>query len=529
MDRTNAIAKLKAAQELRRRHRKAPLFYWKPHEKQLELLDAFITGQYRTGIFTGGNRTGKTTVLAYIALCWMHGYWFHLLPDSAKVTCQNGSYPNRDQVPSECWVRRSDGVTARAARNVQFVTGLSLDKGVGTVFWGKIEELMPEGFATFEGNHLKRGALSVPIQLRLSCGGTLRMGSAEQNAMMFEGSSNDIAIFDEPVRKAVFTAVWRGLIDHYGPFAMGFTPLGEHAAWVYREFIASKKSDAFHVVASQSDNPHLNKTALEEFESGADFTDEELAARKHGEFGFLTHRAFPTFARKTHVIDQFVPPKHWPRIMSCDPANRRPFFFIWLAWDAKNETWIVYREWPTGTPYMKMRTGDHTMADYASLIRTQEGQEKIQTRYLDPRFGPAEYSVKGQKMSSVLDDFAKYGLYFETRIEGIARIETGIIAIRELLSWNRHAPLDEFNKPKLLITENCINMIDALENYSFVPPKQRDENTLDEKTAEAFKDPIDALRYAVLPGPPLRFDRQELGIVGSGALVQENSWGLEDL
>jgi hypothetical protein len=343
--------------------------------------------------------------------------------------------------------------------------------------------------------------------------------------MAFEGADHDMALFDEPVPKAVYTAVWRGLIDRTGAWLMGFTPLGPNCAWVHREFVLGGPDYIRRVTASQSDNPHLDSKALAQFREGADFNDEERAARERGEFGHLTHRAFPTFRRGVHVIPPFTPPRDWPILLSVDPAHRRPFFMVWMAWDAVRSTWIVFREFPHGVSFMGMRTSSMTIQDYANTIRSMEGARPADGRLLDPRFGPAEYSIKGQRLTSVLEDFGNLGLIFECQIPGIASIETGVAKIRELLAHDRQLSVSATNRPHLLVTEDCTNVIEAFENWSFVPPAAREELRLDEKYCEPFKDPIDVVRYAVLYGPPA-VAGQARHLVDPAKLAAENDFGL---
>jgi hypothetical protein len=163
----------------------------------------------------------------------------------------------------------------------------------------------------------------------------------------------------------------------------------------------------------------------------------------------------------------------------------------------------VYREYPHSVPYQSIRQSTFSVLDYTTLIRNMEGDEEIYNRKIDPKFGVAEYAIKGQKQTSVVDDFARYGMHFDPRVPGSARIETGIMQLRALLAYDSKRPIDAFNHPHLLVSADCTNVIDAFMNYSFVPPDARDDSVLDEEFLEAWKDPIDCLRYGVADGPPL--------------------------
>jgi hypothetical protein len=502
--RNDIIATLQARDELRRRRKEAPLRHFEPHAKQGDFFAALR--DVRGAMMVGGNRSGKTMAHACMILAVLYGYRIWEVPD--LVLTDEGDYPPREKVDPKYWIRRPDGVPIRMPSTILSVTGLTLEKGIGTIMWPALEALLPIGVKKHADFHVRRGAFSVPIRVTLPNGSEVRFGSIQQGSMTFEGANYTAAGFDEPPDRPCFTAVWRGLIDQYAPWWMTFTPLGANSPWIYNEFVSSERNDVKVVYVAQSDNPHLPQDALKEFEEGVQFSEEDLQARKFGRFGFLTHRAFPTFDPQVHVIESFTPPSSWPRVCTCDPANRRPFFFAWLAWDPRREDWHVYREYPSGTPYMKIRSSNLTVRDYASIVRNMEGGEQIARRWIDPRFGPAEYSVKGQRMTSVVDDFGEFGLYFDPEVPDTGAIETGIVRLRELLSYNEEQAnteggLTEFNRPHLYVHDSCINVIDGFTNLSFVPPDARKEDVLPEKVLEAYKDPIDAIRYAVLGGPPV--------------------------
>jgi hypothetical protein len=100
-----------------------------------------------------------------------------------------------------------------------------------------------------------------------------------------------------------------------------------------------------------------------------------------------------------------------------------------------------------------------------------------------------------------------------------------VAKIRELLAHDRQLPISATNRPHLLVTEDCTNVIEAFENWSFVPPAAREELRLDEKYCEPFKDPIDVVRYAVLYGPPA-VAGQARHLVDPAKLAAENDFGL---
>lgn len=470
--------------------------------------------------FIAGNRVGKTYEHGVVTIEHSYGYRVSEVPD-LKPLPSTGDYPPRENIPPEYWIRRPDGVPLTMPTRHLSVSGLSLERGIGAILWPTIERFIPPVIQ--KQLSIAKGSLGVPIRVAFPDGRVIRFGSELQGSFAFEGDQYTSVGVDEPISKAVWTSIWRGMTDHYAPFWWTFTPLGDYAPWVYRQFILEKRENVGVVYADQRDNPYLSDEALSEFEQGVEFSEEEEQARRHGRFGFLTHRAFPTFDPAVHVIEPPSLPLSWPRILACDPANRRPFFFTWLAWDAKRDTWIVYREYPHGVPYQSIRQSTFSPLDYATMIRNMEGDEKIYNRKIDPKFGVAEYAIKGQKQTSVVDDFARYGMHFDPRVPGSSRIETGILQLRTLLAYDTQRPIDHFNHPHLLVSAECQNVIDAFMNYSFVPPNARDDSVLEEEFLEAFKDPIDCLRYAVADGPPVGQLNRQTSYISDRVFAEANN------
>ena len=66
-------------------------------------------------------------------------------------------------------------------------------------------------------------------------------------------------------------------------------------------------------------------------------------------------------------------------------------------------------------------------------------------------------------------------------------IEDGLQALQTKMAYNRKAPMDSLNRPHFYVSERCQNIITAIQEYTA-------EGGLD----EAWKDPIDVLRYAAI-------------------------------
>jgi hypothetical protein len=213
VSRDDKIKTVLALQEIERRKTVAPLLYWKPHDRQKEVFSA--TSTHRVVIFGGGNRSGKSSALAARAIAICYGY--HPWDVPGLQLTESGDYPPREHVPSEYWIRRADGLPMRSPPEILLVTGLSMQKGIGAILWPKLQDYLPRAVLASPDFKSAKGPYGVPIRAELPNGAVIYFGSAEQSPMMFEGTSYDAALFDEPLPRSHFAPVWRGLTDYYGP------------------------------------------------------------------------------------------------------------------------------------------------------------------------------------------------------------------------------------------------------------------------------------------------------------------------
>ena len=167
----------------------------------------------------------------------------------------------------------------------------------------------------------------------------------------------------------------------------------------------------------------------------------------------------------------------------------------------------IYREWPDRDTYgawaefgkpMNGRNGQskwrpgpamkglgYGIKDYVELInREEEDDGEIMERIIDPRMGAAKYAdTTGQ--SSIIQD-----LYDQDMVcipaPGL-EIEDGLSSLMGLMAYDETKDIDAMNRPHFMVSERCGNIIGALGEY-----------TGDDGKNEAWKDPIDVLRYGAV-------------------------------
>lgn len=524
MSREDRLKYLLTMQEMERRKRSAPLFYYKPHEGQQAFHDAVKT--HRIVILHSGNRFGKSHASAAETIAWIYGYRVWEVPD-LKLTSE-GDYPARTEIPPEYWVRTVNDVPVILPTRFFCISGLGARQGISTVMWPKIESMLPPAVLRHPDFSITRAA-GIPIQVRfpreLSTGGAeMIFGSGDQEVKQYEGGDFTAVGIDEPPKRAFWPPIWRGLTDRHGSIWFTCTPTGPNAPWLYEEFIAKDREDVSvkAIAGSIHQNPHISKQSKKEFLDGGGFSEEERGARESGKWQFLSHLAFPMFDPDVHVVPSCSPPSGWVRGLAIDPAHRRPFMMVWAAFGPDGEV-LIYREYPDGD-HSKMRTSLLTVPDYIREIHSRELGERIDFRCLDPRFGAAHPRIKGEVHTSIQDDFASHGMYFDCRLEGTEREEIGIERVRQLLRWDRKSGLSVLNRPKLRVMRKCPNVISALSLSNFAPPGTRDPDILPEKLLERHKDARDCVRYLVLyPFMPYNSNPDELSYISPRELEEENS------
>lgn len=216
---------------------------------------------------------------------------------------------------------------------------------------------------------------------------------------------------------------------------------------------------------------------------------------------------FPSFSRELNVVrHEDIPfirnPEQNPvsQYMVLDPAGRKKWFMTWIAVDP-SDTWWVYREWPdVGIgDWAEWRAGKwlegpgarrdgvvEGVTQYVDLIMQQERdmRESMVLRLIDSRLGANKYQGLAG-VSCYIDDLAEAGMSF-VPASG-TEIDDGIQALQNKMAFNIKKPVDASNRPHFYISDRCENTIRAIQEY-----------TGDDGRDEAWKDPIDTLRYAAV-------------------------------
>jgi hypothetical protein len=266
---------------------------------------------------------------------------------------------------------------------------------------------------------------------------------------------------------------------------------GELVPYVQR---SKKRNASIHYFHSQ-DNPFGGYDRIRDTLIGR--PKEEILIRAYGVPVKSQATKFPKFNTLVNVIEpDKVPTKNVTRYQIIDPAGAKNWFMCWVA-VAECGTYYVYREWPSVDigdwaewKSGKWVSGDgakglgYGIRDYVELINDFEEDEEVFDRLIDPRLGAARYQGT-ESASSIIEDLAEMEIVCNPAA-GL-EIEEGLQALISKMSYDTSKPLDSVNRPHFYISSDCQNIIHALAEY-----------TGEQGLKEAWKDPIDVLRYAAV-------------------------------
>jgi len=243
------------------------------------------------------------------------------------------------------------------------------------------------------------------------------------------------------------------------------------------------------------DNPFGGYQRIKEALQGK--TKSEIMVRAYGIPTKSATTRFPKFNTAINVVtpDQ-IPTKDITRYMVIDPAGSKNWFMCWIAVDESRTFW-VYREWPgvnvgdwAEWRDGKWRAGDgakgqgYGIKDYVELIKEMEGDEEIYERLIDPRLGAAKYQT-ADGSSSIMEDLNDQDMIC-IPAPGLD-IDDGLQALISKMAWDHTKEPDSINRPHFYVSDECENIIKALAEY-----------TGEDGLKEAWKDPVDTLRYAAI-------------------------------
>lgn len=393
-------------------------------------------------LVAGGNRSGKTTLAAQLAVAVALGSddldvqsWA-----AANVLDLRALVPNRG--PGDVWAVALDSGDSR-----EYVRPA-------------IAALCPAG-ATWRNRDGTGYA-----EVRLPSGGRIGFKGGDEGRDGFQGTAKDLIWFDEEPAEAVVDEAMMRLADRRGRLVITLTPL-KGRTWIWHRWVAEPHRDVAVHQLHGADNPHLPQGALAAILSR--YGAHQQAARARGEFALFEGLVY-TFDRRVHVVPSFACPESWPRYGGIDFGARNPFCFLRVAHDLSDDVLHVIAE---------HYQANMTLRDHVAAM---DGMRRA-----DRNLALAWCVADPEERQSRIELASEHGIDTRPAQKGV---RDGLNAVAERLD------LDVLGRPHLVVHDCCPHVIREFEGYVWDPAQGRaDQRDAPLKRADHA---MDVIRYVAM-------------------------------
>jgi phage terminase large subunit-like protein len=456
---TNADAFRLIGERLKNHATRPNIYGYKPHEKQIK----FHSSSKKVRLYIGGNRSGKT-VGGIVEDLWY----------------ATGRHPYKDLAA------RWDGPTRGRIVSVDFINGHE-----------KI--IMPELARWLAPSDLRGGSWSTAFDkqervLNFTNGSTIELMSYDQDLDKFAGTSRHWTHFDEEPPQNIYTECAARTVDTGGDMWITMTPV-EGMTWIFDKIYEPGlpgDNDLYDVIeVSMTENPYLNEGEIQIFLDSLD--EDERKAREHGKFVQLGGLIYKDFG-DTHIVPRRDVPKDWMWVASLDHGFNNPTAWLWHAVSPDGQV-ITFHE-----HYLSGWTIDQHAAE-VHKINNELGRP--------PDYYIGDPSIRNTDpitATSIYEEYIKYGIPIVLANNDVS---AGIIRVARYLRTK-----DANGTPKLVITENCHNLIREMKRYrwaTYANKTIQSKNNPHEKPNKKDDHACDSLRYFIMSRPDLAADTPGTG------------------
>lgn len=303
-------------------HDKCCKLFRGPNPIQKQLLDAWGNPRYKTFTFTGGRKTGKTTIgPGVIGPSMMFGYWPW---DEKKTPISNP--PVKIRLIGQDWGVHIKSVLIPALKH----------------WWPKNRAVITKK------NNEGVEALWTDVKTK----STLEIMSNKSEIDVFEGWDGTVVIYDEPPKRDVRVSCAGGLAVTNGRELFTATLLKE--AWIHRDIIKALGEDGrpdprvFNVHGEIWDNLGfgMSQEGIENFASK--MTPEEAQARLLGIPSYMSGLIYPQFDRQIHLKKRFKIPLEYIIDIHIDTHPAKEQAVLFMATDPRNYKYLCDEIWMHG-------------------------------------------------------------------------------------------------------------------------------------------------------------------------------------
>lgn len=442
------------------------IYGYAPHHKQM----IFHQHERRHRLYIGGNRSGKTTGGIAEDVMWLRGqHPYRPTPEP----------PIRGRIVG-----------------VDFINGVEKILKPEFMRWCPISELRGGSwYSAYDANERV---------VNFENGSTVEFMSYDQDVDKFAGTSRHFVHFDEEPPEDIFIECRARLVDTGGSWWMTLTPI-EGMEWMYDTIYLTGMTDPTSnigvIEVDMHENPYLDEAEIKDFLES--LSEDDKDARVKGKFIRRGGLIYKSFSRDQHVIPPLKSiPKHGDLYTSMDHGFNNPTAWLWFWVDGDGNV-IVFDE-----HYESEMTID-LHADIVKYKEVDHGRTPL-IRVGDPAIAQRN-AVTGD---SVQAQYAQHGLYIQLANNEVL---AGINKVNSYLTRRR-----QDGRPRLLITENCTNLINEKIRYrwkTWANKKSERQNNKYDIPHKKDDHACDAVRYFFTLMPdltPFKYEemKQELPKIG---------------
>lgn len=315
----------------------------------------------------------------------------------------------------------------------------------------------------------------------------------DQDVKQFEGGTLGLIVMDEPPPQSIYNACI-GRLRLGGMLLVVMTPL-THAAWFYDQVVPNIPNQIVYADIEDACKTHGIRGHLEHeniVKMMTNWPQDEIEARAHGKAMYLRGLIFKQFDSQIHVLKQSIKSTAGAQVwQAVDPHSDKPFACIWGMPDSRGDIYII-DEWPNDDFY-KMHNCQLSVRDYGKIFKDKEAGWNVSKRIIDRHFAEVSGVVNRRTLREEFQ--SETGLYFLPSYKAEEEIETGILKVRQYLSYDTKREVNTLNQPRLFIDPKCTNLIKSLTRWARDPESG--------KVQDAYKDFPDALRYLLMEDPKI--------------------------
>ena len=420
------------------------------HLKQLEFHKSLKKNRW---VF-GGNRSGKTECGA-VETVWL----------------ARGIHPYKENKPTDGWVVSLSQQVQRDVAQSKILSYL------------KREWIADITMISGRKGSASNGVIDT-IYVKNVFGTISKIGfkSCDQGREKFQGTSLDYVWFDEEPPEDIYIECKMRVLDKCGEIYGTMTPL-KGLTWVYSKIYLNENNDedVWYEQMEWSDNPYLNKNEIKKM--SATLSEDELNARKYGNFTSGSGLVYNEFDERQNVIEPFDVPKDWYDNISIDPGLHNPLSCHWYACDYDGNIYVIAEH------YEKGKTVDYH-SEKIKEISDSLGWVKKNGRYEAIIDSAANQKTLASE-KSVSELFYDFGILVNPYVN--KDMFTGINRVKSYFK-------NSLGERKLFIFKNCVNLIREIKGYFWGNndlPVKKDDHALDE------------LRYYIMSRPENKLNKLE--------------------